>query len=326
MEVGLVPEVNFAQRVIDRYRLEPPIDIVALVRKYAELVYTAIPFESADGVSINLKVPGKSPRVIVNTDNPVSRQRFTLAHELGHLLIPWHVGTIIDNLDLNMSNSSSGYWKTEEEANQFAAALLMPLRWVKAVISAERNLAKVHRTISDECETSALAAAMQLSQILLPNIVYASEKDGVVEFSGRTQGTLAISLIWSSAFPSTPYDYCEKHFRVRSGDRQLHWWKLPAKLQLLIDDERNWRDILDNILRHIGIPSSQLAKKKSSINGVVAYANGAAKQSGPYSVDAVVSACIQRFKDRPEYSDFVEHPDFQTFIVKKAEDLVRNDR
>ena len=129
-------------------------DIAALVRKYAELVYTAIPFENADGTSINLKVPGKSPRVIVNTDNPVSRQRFTLAHELGHLLIPWHVGTIIDNLDLNLSNSSSGYWKIEEEANQFAAALLMPLRWVKAVISAERNLAKVHHTISDECETS----------------------------------------------------------------------------------------------------------------------------------------------------------------------------
>jgi hypothetical protein len=225
-----------------------------------------------------------------------------------------------------MSNSSSDYWKIEEEANRFAAALLMPPRWVEAAILAERNLAKVHRSISDECETSALAAAMRLSQILPLNIVYASEKDGTVEFSGRTQGTLASSLTWGSEFPSTAYDYCAKHFRVRYGDRQLHWWKLPAKVQLSINDERNWRDILDKILRNIGISSAQLAKKKSSINGVVAYANGATKRSTHYGVDAIVSACIQRFKDRPEYADFVEHPDFETFIVKKAEDLVRNDR
>jgi hypothetical protein len=326
MEVGTVPAVNFAQRVFDRYRLEPPIDVAGLVRKYAELVRAAIPFENADGISINLKVPSKKTRVIVNTNNSAIRQRFTLAHELGHILIPWHIGTIIDNLEPHMGNSFPDYRKIEEEANRFAAALLMPLHWVEAKISVERNLAKVHGTISDECDTSALAAAMRLSQILPPNIVYASEKDGTVEFSGRTQGTLASSLIWGSKFPSAAYDYCEQHFRIRSVDRQLHWWKLPANVQLSINDERNWRDILDNILRNIGIPSTQLAKMKSSINGVVAYANGATKQSSHYGVDAVVSACIQRLKDRPEYSDFVEHPDFETFIVKKAEDLVRNHR
>lgn len=317
----MAPEVNLARRVIQKYELEPPVDIISLIQLYAELVFADIPFEGADGVSLNLKVPGKTTRVIVNENNPPLRQRFTMAHELGHVLIPWHTGTIIDHVDPALIDAAGHYWSMEAEANTFAAELLMPHGWIEDLLSHTPNLAKAHKAITISCETSALAAAIRLAQILPRNVMYASERGGVVEFSGRTDGTLANPLIWGEDFPESPFDYSEKHFTATLNDRQLHWWRLPDKIDIEVDDDRSWREILDGILRDIGIPTDEAVKIKSSINGVVAYANSACKRTKRYGVDSIVSACMQRFRDRPQFEQFVEHIDFKAFVLKKAEDL-----
>ena len=265
MAVENEPEVNFARRVIDRYQLTPPIDVEQLIRKYANLKYAEIPFEGADGISMNLKVSGKKPTVIVNTMNSALRRRFTLAHELGHLLIPWHFGTIIDRVDPILLGSSSDYWQIETEAYGFAAELLMPKKWVQTTLSQEEDLAKAHCAISTTCKTSAHATAMRLSQLLPASIVYASQKNGKVEFSGRTEGTLACALPVDIVLDSSAYNYCEHHYEARSGDRALHWWTLPKTIRLSTGDKRGWRDILDHILRDIGIPRDQRSSRSDPL-------------------------------------------------------------
>src|SRR5262249_10949802 len=65
----------------------------------------------------------------VNTSTSPRRQRFTIAHELGHLLL--HKGKpLITDYSVLISNrddtSSMGTDKEEIEANGFAAAILMP--------------------------------------------------------------------------------------------------------------------------------------------------------------------------------------------------------
>ena len=60
-----------------------------------------------DGVSY--RIPGLPPIIFLNRHQPADRMRFSLAHELGHLVMHAYPG-------LNM----------EQEANQFASALLMP--------------------------------------------------------------------------------------------------------------------------------------------------------------------------------------------------------
>lgn len=60
-----------------------------------------------DGVSY--RIPGLPPIIFLNRDQPADRMRFSLAHELGHLV---------------MHTIPSP--KMEQEANQFASALLMP--------------------------------------------------------------------------------------------------------------------------------------------------------------------------------------------------------
>src|ERR1035437_4521722 len=118
------PEVKLARRIIKKHSLSIPFNIENLIKQYATLIFEQIPIDGIDGVSINIKVPGKKPKVIVNGNIPRTRQLFTLAHELGHLIIPWHIGTIIDEtIDECGSNSNQQYWEIERQANRFAAEL-----------------------------------------------------------------------------------------------------------------------------------------------------------------------------------------------------------
>ena len=65
--------------------------------------------------------------ILVNIYDPYERQRFTIAHELGHLLLD-NTETI-DCRESIFSNSEK-----ELRANEFAGSLLMPKEWLEEVI------------------------------------------------------------------------------------------------------------------------------------------------------------------------------------------------
>lgn len=65
----------------------------------------------------------------VNSSDTAERQRFTIAHELGHLVLHTNEKLHIDkNFPIGLRSDASGKATDENEieANQFAAALLMP--------------------------------------------------------------------------------------------------------------------------------------------------------------------------------------------------------
>jgi Zn-dependent peptidase ImmA (M78 family) len=70
----------------------------------------------------------------VNGCHHPNRQRFTLAHELGHFLLHEQEKLHVDRqfqVNLRDGNSSKGESEEEKEANLFAAELLMPVRFIK---------------------------------------------------------------------------------------------------------------------------------------------------------------------------------------------------
>ena len=71
------------------------------------------------------------PLIFVRKQKAEARQTFTLAHELGHLLLH-RASSIDDKLDVQ---SSEGI---EREANDFAANFLVPARFLNSIIDAER--------------------------------------------------------------------------------------------------------------------------------------------------------------------------------------------
>jgi Zn-dependent peptidase ImmA (M78 family) len=77
--------------------------------------------------------------IVVNQAHSSARQRFTIAHELGHLLL--HKGQTVHvdsgfRLNFRDPRSATAEEVEEIEANAFAANLLMPAHWLRAEIEA----------------------------------------------------------------------------------------------------------------------------------------------------------------------------------------------
>lgn len=74
-------------------------------------------------------IDGEKRLILVNEREPETRKVFTLAHELGHLLLHYDSELNVDvqpiKLMRNEASSTGEQWR-EVEANYFAAALLMP--------------------------------------------------------------------------------------------------------------------------------------------------------------------------------------------------------
>lgn len=323
MEPVISIPAKFAQRLAERYSLSPPVDVRSLLSRYAEVTDRHIPIDGVDGVCLDLKVPGRKTRVIINLRNPPLRRRFTEAHELGHIIIPWHKGTIVDDLDASMSGVTGDYWTFEDEANQFAAELLMPSAWMVAAVAGEPDLALLHQNVCVQCSVSALAASRRLATLLPTNIAFVCERDGVVEFSGKTEHTLVNVPSWGRPFDKTLYLHADNHYATSLKDRRLHWWTFPSALKVTTRDPRPWRDVLDIIVADLGVRDAERSRFKMSVNGVLAAANSVLKTQGKHSREALVAACLQRFNDRNDLLGIADHPLFMDFVVKRAEELTR---
>lgn len=101
-----------------------------------------------------------SPAVYDALGRDDGRARFTLAHELGHVVL--HATQLqamnrqIGELVLHRRFSLPAYRDPEWQADQFAAALLMPMDGVRAVIARSGNSA---HTVASVFRTSFTAAA-----------------------------------------------------------------------------------------------------------------------------------------------------------------------
>lgn len=86
------------------------------------------------GISGEIRPSGDGYMIKVNRHDSSGRQRFTLAHEIGHYVLHRdHIGAGISDDALYRSNLSDA---REAEANRFAADLLMPRNLLDAEIAA----------------------------------------------------------------------------------------------------------------------------------------------------------------------------------------------
>lgn len=110
---------------------EPPIPVERLARLCsAQIRYS--PFEGA--VSGFLYRDQSNIIIGVNSLHSGRRQRFTIAHELGHLRLHDCASLYVDRGFIFIprnERSSQAIDVKEVEANRFAAALLMPAPWLK---------------------------------------------------------------------------------------------------------------------------------------------------------------------------------------------------
>jgi hypothetical protein len=105
-----------------------PVDKIAA--EYAEIHERHLE-EDIAGMLVPLPEPPGQKRwaIVLNENHSKTRKRFTLAHELGHLILHGYTTAHADGpflVRFRDARSSDGSVREEIEANEFAAELLMP--------------------------------------------------------------------------------------------------------------------------------------------------------------------------------------------------------
>ena len=358
--------IKMACRIIKKHALTVPFDLDELVSKYADLKYMPIPIGGVDGTCVHLKTPGKRTKVIVNTNAPRTRQKFTLAHELGHIIIPWHCGTIVDDVQAMNPNDQSRYAQIEREANYFASELLMPYDWMLSLYKQNPDREYLSTQLCIHCGVSEEAAQIRVGaviyefeKIILPvelvqerlqaggdladiqdqliretglsagkvagrmleyckgRVAFCVESKGVVQDSGCTRKVYGDLQGIGLEFIQKPFPYYQHYTVLKFQEQNTHWWVLDMHFEIKSDD-RSWREILSRIAEDI-MPEQGPIAFKARINGILAGGNGAwQKKIAANNMDAFIDDSIQRL-NKPEFDDFVHHPDFLAFMRKRAE-------
>jgi Zn-dependent peptidase ImmA (M78 family)/DNA-binding XRE family transcriptional regulator len=110
----------------------PPIRVEELVADCGIIIQPWNFVDDVDGLMVNID---SGPVIWVNRHQAPTRQRFTLAHELGHKLLR-HFDQFHVEFGGDLSPSATGGhpdydWRAERAANDFAANLLMPAVMVR---------------------------------------------------------------------------------------------------------------------------------------------------------------------------------------------------
>lgn len=112
---------------------EPPINVVSIAQALEVEVYLVDEPRGWSGAVDSNEKTGQA-RIFVDRADPPVRRRFTIAHELGHLLLH-ESGVAFRDRGCRRGGPK------EIQANRFAAGLLMPSAMVKAYLSTVPTLA-----------------------------------------------------------------------------------------------------------------------------------------------------------------------------------------
>lgn len=117
-----------AMRLLDLLGVqEPPVD-VSLIAELPRVEVRVEPNLHVGGISGFSQWSRGRWLIVVNRDDSQTRRRFTLSHELKHVLDHPFIKVIYSKL---ATNETERQRRTEQICDHFAACVLMPRNWVK---------------------------------------------------------------------------------------------------------------------------------------------------------------------------------------------------
>jgi hypothetical protein len=146
-----------------------------------------------DGALIRAREVPLGAIVIRKSIREAGRKSFTLAHEIGHFLLPGH-----DQAELACTKSDIGNWgdasqAIEREADEFAAELLMPSPLVQRIIGSAAPSLELIQKVAQRFQTSLSAAAWRYCDLAKEQCAIVWSREGRIDWSKRSE-TFPFSL------------------------------------------------------------------------------------------------------------------------------------
>ncbi|WP_233511431.1 ImmA/IrrE family metallo-endopeptidase [Staphylococcus pseudintermedius] len=133
-------------------------DIIHDLEGFIESFNIKVFYSNMDGFDVPSSISGYSivnkngsPEIVINANESIARQRFTMAHEFGHIIMHWDW---LDNQEKGLDkdkyeilfrktlNENVNSSLKEIQANEFASELLLPHKLLKDIIGDTKELKK----------------------------------------------------------------------------------------------------------------------------------------------------------------------------------------
>jgi hypothetical protein len=186
-----------------------------------------------------LRVPGRSRGIIaVRRDiSELARKRFTIAHEIGHYVLPGHgsVNAVCTHAEIELDIAESQM--REKSANRFASELLLPRALVVPLIQERGISIKTAKHISKLFQVSLTATAMKCVESSdQPCALVISVGNVVARFYHNALFDYRISLGWTLRSDTKAY------FLSEHSDDMTDTGEVPATAWL--DRQGLQRDVM----------------------------------------------------------------------------------
>ncbi len=177
-----------AEAIAHRFGVtEPPVDVIAIAER-SGIAIEAKPPETG-GVSGMLLRHGDEFGILYATHVGGSGfQRFSIAHELGHYFLDGHCDQLL-TIGAHVSHAGQGSPDPfEQEADAFAASLLMPHGLFQARLQAHELGIDLLLRLAGEFDTSLVATAIRCAECAREPLAIMTSLDGVLEVCAVSDG------------------------------------------------------------------------------------------------------------------------------------------
>jgi hypothetical protein len=288
-----------------------------VVERYATVEVDVIP-GGCDGLVLGLATACHDrPTVILNDTQNRARALFTLAHELGHILLPWHLG---DSLACDTRTIVAGN-PFEAEANAFAGSLLLPGAWLEGSVvrHASGDVAQMLRQIA-ETGVSAHVACIRLARHLPPGHVLA-----VLGLRGSTIELAASSPDTAGQPPPVGSDgddallthFADDTTTVDYGHRRIRWWRHDGRSLRDGTVARDSAEVLRLLLREHIVDESARGAAQQTLAGIVGAAKSMSHDPAAEAIYGRLQRSLSRRRDRLPETLLVD-PRFDAWVRQRA--------
>jgi len=332
-DTELTSEEKIASLLLARHGESPPVNVRRIAVEYARIEEDAFTV-SCDAVTIRDPDGSERPLLLLNKNSTSleTRKRFTISHEIGHLKIPWHCGSIACHIDEGEASFSGDHYSLEGEAHRFASELLMPTEWVKRVIAEESSIEKIYKRVLNIANVSRTAARIKLMKTLPPGFVcvdYDPATGQIVRIDESGRGFLSLFIepgdrtSFQRLSKALEFHAVDGH-EFRHGVNRMRWWRLDCSCTPPgIDVRRSSVDILRGIAEDLFDTRSVQNKGIFAING---YASDGYQKALNNSVDSIFGSLKLRFgkkelRDISRVRAMMAHPLWEEYLIAKSVEL-----
>ena len=182
------PEL-IARALLKYVGMRAPVDLYELAEEI-DLQIRDVPSSGFDGALVRIagrRIAGRPAGIIAKRDSieDEARKRFTIAHEIGHFLLPGHGVDVSVCAKEQLDVAREKVAQMEKQANRFASELLLPLQPVAEIVGKYGFSMDTCSFVSDIFEASLTASASKCVEASKSEVALVVTDNGIIKYFQR---------------------------------------------------------------------------------------------------------------------------------------------